>query len=38
MMKTRHDNDMTNCISVIYVENNTKLSSPIEPGTLYDKN
>ena len=37
-MKTRQDNNMINCISMVYVEDETKLSSPIEPSEIYDEN
>ena len=35
--KTRHDNNVTNCTSAVYVENNTKVSWLIESGVIYDK-
>ena len=37
MMKMRQDNDMTDCIGLLYVENETKISWSIEQGTIYDK-
>ena len=37
-MKTRQDNNMTNCTSVIYVEDETKLLCLIGLGVIYDKN
>ena len=37
-MKTRQDNNVINRISTIYVEDETKLSSPIEPSEIYDEN
>ena len=38
MTKTRHDNDMTYCIGMVYVETETELSWPIEPGVVCYKN
>ena len=38
VMKTRQDNNMTNCTSVIYVEDETKLLCLIGLGVIYDKN
>ena len=38
MMKTRKDNDVTNCIGVVYVENEIELSWPIRPSVVYDEN
>ena len=29
---------MTDCIDMLYAENQTKLSWPIEPSLVYDKN
>lgn len=37
-MKTRHDNDMIDCIGVVYVENDNELSWPIKSGVVYDEN
>lgn len=37
-MKTRLDNDMIDCISTIYDENETKLFWLIEPGVVWEKN
>ena len=37
-MKTRQDNDVTNCTSVVYVENKTKLSLLIRLDAVYDDN
>ena len=34
MTKTRHDNDLIDCIGVVYVETKTELSGPIEPGVV----
>ena len=36
--KTRHENDMTNHTSVIYVENDTTLLWLIKSGANYDEN
>ena len=36
-MKTRKGNDMTDCTSVFYVENDTKLLWSIGPGVAYYK-
>ena len=36
MMKTRQDNDMTDCISLVYAETKTKLSGPIRLGEVCD--
>ena len=38
MMKTRHDNDMTDHTSAIYAKNNNDMSSLIGPGIVYDEN
>lgn len=38
MMKTNQDNDVTDHIGVVYVENNTKLPWPIEPDASYFQN
>lgn len=35
--KTKHDNNVTNCTSAVYVENNTKVSWLIESGVVCDK-
>ena len=35
--KTKQDNDMTDCIGLVYVENNTELSGPIGPGVVSAK-
>lgn len=37
VMKTKHDNDLTNRISAVYIENYTELSRPIRLGTIYTK-
>ena len=37
-MKTKQDNDMTNCIGAVYVENNIELSWLIRSGTVCDEN
>ena len=36
MMKTRQDNDLIDCISTIYVENDAKLLGPIGLGAFCD--
>ena len=38
MMKTKHDNDMTDHIGAVYTVNETELSWPIRQGAIYDKN
>ena len=37
-MKTKQDNDMTNHISAVYVENDTELSWPIGLGAVCEEN
>lgn len=37
MKKMRLENDLTDCIDSLYVENEIKLSRPIKQGTVYDK-
>ena len=37
MTKTKQDNNVTNPISVVYLEKETKLSWPIEYGAIYEK-
>ena len=37
-MKTRQDNDVTNCIDLIYVETETELLGLIWPGAIYCEN
>ena len=37
MKKTRQDNNMTNGIDSLYVENKTKLLRLIQRGMIYDK-
>ena len=37
MMKTSHDNDVTNRIGLVYAKNNTELLGPIEPSVVYDE-
>ena len=34
VMKTKEDNDVTDCIGVVYAETETKLLEPIEPGAV----
>lgn len=36
MMKTRQDKDVTDCIGLVYTENDTELSEPIGPGVVCD--
>ena len=36
-MKTKEDNDMTDCTAPLYSKNEIKLSWPIRQGTVYDK-
>ena len=38
MMKTRHDNNVTNHIGAVNTENETELSWLIRSGAIYDKN
>ena len=38
VMKTRHDNDVTESIGVAYMENDTELSWSIRSGADYNKN
>lgn len=38
VMKTKKDNDMTDCTEVIYTKNKTELSWPIGPGVVCDEN
>ena len=38
MTKTRQDNDVTNCISLVYAEIETKLWGPIESGVVSYEN
>ena len=38
MMKTRHDNDLTDHTGAVYIENNTKLSWSIESSVVCDEN
>ena len=38
MIKARLGNDMTDCIGLVYTETETKLSGPIKPGVVCDKN
>ena len=38
MMKTRHDNNVTDQIGLVYAKNDTELSRPIWPGIVCDKN
>ena len=35
--KTIQDNDMIDCIGLVYVENDIKLLKPIKPGMICDK-
>ena len=37
-MKIRQDNDMTDCIGVVYVENEMELSCSIRQGAICEKN
>lgn len=37
VMKARQDNDVTNCIGVIYTEKDIELLSLIRQGTIYDE-
>ena len=37
MMKTRQDNDVTDCISLAYTKIETELLRPIWTGTVYDE-
>lgn len=37
MMKTTHDNDLTNCIGVVYAENYNEFSGPIGWSVVYKK-
>ena len=37
-MKTRQDNDVINCIGLVYIETETQLWGPILPGADYDEN
>ena len=34
----RQDNEMTNCICMVYIENGTKLSWMIRQSLVYEKN
>ena len=38
VMKTRHDNVVTNHWSKVYIENDTELSWSIWPGAVYNEN
>ena len=38
LTKTRHENDLTDHTSVIYIENDTNLSWLIRSGANYDEN
>ena len=38
MIKTKLDNDVTDHIGAIYVENKIELSWPIQPSAVYDEN
>lgn len=37
-MKRAHDNDINDCIGVVYAENDTELSWPIRSDVVYDEN
>lgn len=37
-MKTKQDNDVTDCIGVVYTENKTRLLWPIRLGAICDEN
>ena len=36
--KTKHDNDLTNHVVVVYAENETELSGPIGLGAICNEN
>lgn len=36
-METKQNNELIDCISVVYIKNNTELSEPIGLGVDYDK-
>ena len=38
VMKTKEDNDVIGSTSAVYAKNETKLSWPIRPSAIYDKN
>ena len=38
MTKSKHDSDVTNSISLVYAETETKLSRPIWSGAVCDEN
>ena len=38
MMKIRENNDMTDCIGVVYAKTQTQLSGPIKPGAVCYEN
>ena len=38
MMKTRHDNDVTDCTGAMYAKNDTKLLWSIESGVICNEN
>ena len=37
-MKTKKENDITDCIGVVHAENETELLWSLWPGVLYDEN
>ena len=37
-MKTRQNNDMIDCIGLVYAEIETQLVGPIWPSAVYDEN
>ena len=37
MTKIRQDNNVTDCISLLYTKNNNELPGHIKPGVVYDK-
>lgn len=37
-MKTKQDNNVTNCTDVVYVENDTEITGLIGSGANYNKN
>ena len=37
-MKTRKDNDMTNCMGLVYIDSNNELSRPIWQSVVNEEN
>ena len=37
VMNTKHDNDVTDCIGVVYAKTEIILLRPIWPGVVYDE-